>query len=477
MIARSRLARSLCSRSFFIASAAFGAAACWSTEALASGFTVAHFGGDHGNVTADNPTAIYYNPAGLADRDPADEEKKFEVHLFIDGNFAFRKLTWDHAASKSDVPEPMGAAGANTGEASLFNFVVAPMIGANFKIKDFAIGAGFYVPFGGQESWDSNPKFASSKLFPGPVDGVQRWHNISGILRSSYITLAAAYDIVDRVSFGASINLIRSDAQTIRARVPDGSNDISQEGRSLLDVGGWEGSFGVGILGEIVPRKLWIGASYQAQPGVVGEMDLKGTLQNNFGGTKTNDKVQLFQALPAIYRLGIRARPADKWEVRLTGEVQDYSVFTNQCIAVATAKTCTTNADGSATAGENPAPIQNIVRRWTAAFSTRLGASYWVADPVELFASFGYDSNAVPSSTLEPTLMDFHTLSPALGGTFSIGKHLKAEISYTQYIAIPRNTTGQSILATLASPSKTPDSGGKYNQILGVIDVNAEVSF
>jgi len=451
------------------------------SSASASGFNTARFGGDLGNVTTDNPTALYFNPAGLADRDPNDKERKFEFHLFVDGNFAFRAASWTHNASKYDIPEPQGAEGANTGEAGFFNFIPAPDFGVNFKIKDFAVGAGFFVPFGGQQTWDTNDKFSDStkppgSLFPGPVDGVQRWHTISGTLRTIYVTLGAAYDIAQRVSLGASFNLNINQIQTIRAREPGGTNDISAEGRSLLDVSGITPSFGVGILGEVVPRKLWLAASYQSQPGVIGDMKLTGTLQNNFAGTTTNDPIALFQQLPAEYRFGVRARPDDKWEVRFTGEVIDWSVLDNQCITKDTADTCDVNLDGSAKDPKN-APIQNIVRRWGPAFGARLGASFFYKPEIEFMASFGYDSSAVPSSTLEPTLTDFHAFSPSIGGRFGIGKHFEIGASYTHFFYVPRDTTGQSILATLEAPSRTPDSGGKFSQTLGLINVNAQLSF
>lgn len=464
--------------SAFACSAAFAAATLGSaTEASASGIATARFGGEHGTPTTDNPTAIYYNPAGLADRDPNDTKTPFEFHLYADANLAWHAQTWTHSASKTDTPEPAGAAGANTGEAKLLNFAAAPMAGVNFKIKDFAIGAAFFVPFGGQAQWSKNQKFANSKTFAGPYDGQQRWQVIDGEIKSVYISVGAAYDIAKRVSIGAAFNLVNSDVKQNRARVSDGSNDISIEGRSYLDVSSWNGAFGAGILGEVVARKLWLGASYQSQPGVIGNMVMKGTLQNNFVGAKSKDPVKLFQSMPAIYRFGVRARPIDKFELRFSADITDWSVFKNQCITSDKATSCTVNKDGSATKGENPVPLQNIVRNWGPAFGARIGASYWVKEEIELIAGLGYDSNAVPSSTLEPALVDFHDFFPTLGAHFAIGKHFGVELSYTQFIYLARDTTGANKNATLASPSNTPDSGGKYTQAIGVTQVGVDAAF
>src|SRR3954469_22533555 len=79
----------------------------------ASGFASARFGGEHGNPTETNPTALYYNPAGIAFSEG--------THLFIDGSLAIRHATWTHAKSVHDVAEPAGAEGANFGKASLTN--------------------------------------------------------------------------------------------------------------------------------------------------------------------------------------------------------------------------------------------------------------------------------------------------------------------------------------------------------------------
>lgn len=441
-------------------------------DAAASGYGTARFGGEHGHPTTDNPTAIYFNPAGLADRDP-DAEKKFEFHLFVDNNLAFRSLNWRHGKSATDI-EPADAPGSNSGENGLFNVLASPMAGVNFKIDNFAVGAGVYFPFGGQASWDKDETWAGNAKYPGPVDGVQRWHTIDGTIRTMYISLGVAYDIASRVSIGASFNLARSEVNTIRARIADGTNDPAAEGRSLVDVSGWNGAFGVGILGEVVPRKLWLGASYQSEPGVAGDQVLEGTLTNYFNGPQPVVDVKLFQEMPAVYRIGLRARPIEEMEFRFSGEVIGWNVFRRQCLANATDDACDANRDGSPKEG---APVQNIARDWSTGLGIRVGASWFASKAVELFGGIGYDNNVVPDSTLEPALQDYHDISPGVGARFSAGDIFDIAISYTQFIYFGRDTTGKSSLPNLEPPSRTPDSGGEYSQVLGVVNTNVELSF
>src|SRR5687767_2908305 len=84
--------------------------------AHASGIAVARFGGEHGHPTTDNPTAIYYNPAGIALR-PG-------TRIFLDGSLAGRWASYqrpESAISKDGTGTPEGATDANAGTAKIAN--------------------------------------------------------------------------------------------------------------------------------------------------------------------------------------------------------------------------------------------------------------------------------------------------------------------------------------------------------------------
>src|SRR4051812_26473862 len=139
--------------------------------APASGYSIASFGGEKGTPMTTNATALYYNPSGIADSEGG--------HAFVDANTAWRHALYERSASSSDVPEPPGAEGANTGRASLLNLIPSPFVGATYKIGRVGLGAAFFTPFGGQSAWDKNDHFQGNTSFPGPIDGVQRWSQIS----------------------------------------------------------------------------------------------------------------------------------------------------------------------------------------------------------------------------------------------------------------------------------------------------------
>ncbi|HSO00069.1 MAG TPA: outer membrane protein transport protein, partial [Candidatus Nanopelagicales bacterium] len=361
--------------------------------ALASGFSSARFGAEHGNPVTPNPTAVYYNPASLGETEG--------FHLFVDGSLALRSAGWQHALAETDDDSSAatytggrwGEGQPNAGQATLFNVIAAPMIGASYKLGDLAFGAGWYVPFGGQATWDKDENYnyegadfaakpaGLAPAYPGPYDGVQRFHTISGAIQSMYFTLAAAYKIPGvGLSIGVSGNFIRSSVKTLRARTVAGDNTLASEGRSLIDVSGLHASFGVGLMYEAIPKKLWFGASYQAQPGF-GEMELTGTLRNEVTGLPAETAVSMYQSLPDIIRLGARWKPTDDLELRLFGDFSRWSVMQNQCIANE-GQPCEVDETGAAAGGSNP--IVNISREWNDAFGIRAGLSYWPTEVAEV---------------------------------------------------------------------------------------------
>ncbi|HEY8378385.1 MAG TPA: outer membrane protein transport protein, partial [Nannocystis sp.] len=423
-------------------------------KAAASGLATARFGGEHGHPTADNPTAIYYNPAGIA--------LKPGTRIFIDGSIAFRWASYARpdSAINSLTGTPEGARDANAGEARLFNVIAAPFAGvsSDFGTKFFSAGAAVYFPFGGQARWKPNDKYAHvmgndlAQKYPGAVDGVQRWYAIDGSLRSMYITGAVAFNIAKiGLSIGLSGSAIRSEVDTIRARNADGTDDLVlssgmlKEGRSWLKASGWQGGFGIGFVWQW-RDKLWIGGSYTSRPNVTGDMTLKGTLQNAFTTSVVDapTPIELTQRYPDIIRLGFRFRPISKLELRLFGDFTNWKVLDKQCVLIATAEGRRCDFPGADTALTNPEEFggdkpddqvvgvtQHLPRFWKPAGGVRIGASYWVVDPVELFAGLGFDSNAVPVQTLDPALMDSHKMSFSLGGRFRLHERLHLGLTLT----------------------------------------------
>jgi long-chain fatty acid transport protein len=437
-----------------------------SPTAHTAGFASARFGGEHGNVTATNPTALYYNPGALGFSDG--------IHVMLDGSLALRSVTWEHPPAPSDPPDPPGGEGANAGTADAFNVFGAPAFGASMRIGELALGAGVFVPFGGRVRWSENSAFAGDETYPLAADGVQRWHTIEGALSYIYATLGGAYRI-GPVSVGLSANLISASVETLRAYSPSADTlpHTDQEARADLEFEKIVGSFGAGALVEVIAERLWLGASYQAQPGL-GEMKLPGTLVLTHQGVERKDGVELHQALPDIVRLGARYRPWSDTEFRLFGDLTRWSLMQTQCVAIA-GHPCAVTPSG-ADAGDGGV-FWNIRRNWHDTISLRGGGSRWIRPELELFLGLGFETAATPDETLEPELPDAVTLQGAFGARWELVRGLFLAGSYTHLLYLPRDNVGKSELSSAEVPTRRPDGGGKYTQWISVFNANFEAVF
>jgi long-chain fatty acid transport protein len=431
--------------------------------ALAAGFAVTRFGGEHGHPTTDNATALYYNPAGLS--------ASRGTHVFFDALLAYRKLTYTRFRHPSDVPEPADAAGANTGRGELLDALASPALAVTHRLGPVVLGAGFFTPFGGFNRFQERAEFADHPRYAGPVDGVNRWHSIEGLNVTSYGALGAAYRLPGtRLSLGLAANVMLSVLEDLRAWSADG-NGLEGEGRSLLEARGIAFGFGAGLLYEALPRRLWLGASYQSRPNLGGEQRLHGSLQNDIGGPSSAE-VDVLSDLPDVIRWGLRYRPRRRLELRLFGDVTRWSAFEHQCVLLA-GRDCRLEADGSQPSGG--AVLQNIPRQWRDSFDARAGLSVWTSSILEVMTGIGYGSSAVPDRTLEAGMPDFENVSFSLGGRVRITPKTFMALSYTQMLFVPRQV--ESGLSSYAVPTRSPDAGGHYAQSVGYCDINLDVQF
>jgi long-chain fatty acid transport protein len=294
---------------------------------------------------------------------------------------------------------------------------------------------------------------------------------------------------------GATLNLISTTVSSYLGKSASGNPATAsgQEGRSFLDVRGFDASFAVGAMLEILRDQLWLGGAYQAQPGL-GQQSLKGTSSQTLFGKTQDFPVTFTQGLPDIIRYGVRFHPKNTpLEFRVFGDYTRWSKMQAQCTVV-TGDPCsivpvdfTTNPNQGAqnsTAGG----VQSYNRRdWKDTYGVRVGASYWVKPQIELFVGGGYETAAVPDSTMAPDLFDANNILAAIGGRFALTDMLFLTASFTQIQYLNRDNTGKSTLNTLPNPppngtslnlpTQEMDGGGQYTQWVSLLTGNIEAMF
>ena len=459
-----------------------GGALLGSSTLHAGGFMVAHFGGEHGNPMASNPTSIYYNPAGLAGVKGTE--------LYAEGQFAFRNLTYDRPAAAADNAATRSAdsIAAVSGKGSLTNALQSPFAGVatNLGIDGLGLGLAFFVPFGGQAIFDKNDRYANSSDFPGAFNGPQRWQDIEGTIRSLYVSAGGAYQFPFGLRIGVAVNLVRNEINDIKAfNGGTGTDDTTGEGRAWLKTANTTLALGVGV--QFTPPsypELTVGLSYQSQPGF-GKTTLKGDGRIKIGAApEINPQVGIEQTLPDVFRLGLSYRVTNAFEIAVWGAFERWSVFKSQCFTNRDLPNSNCIVDDRGQTAPESVVISNIPRHWKDVFNFRASGSYQVIPELEIMAGFEYDGNAVPDETMMVDLPDFENFGLTLALNYALMQQkLKLYLGFTQFKYLsrdiplqPRDATGVR-QAPYQGSSRQPDNAGHYHESVSLVTFGVSYTF
>lgn len=201
-----------------------------STVALGAGFKLDVHGsraiGMGGAVTAfiDDPSAIYYNPAGIAGR------KGFLAQLGI--ALIIPMLNFTHAEDGETTSSP---------------FHVSPPPHGHFVFgitDDLSIGVGLFSPYGAAGKW--------------PPNWEGRFKAISSQLQIFDANPTIAYRLHRRLKLGVGFNAVRGTVVIER-----GLNFVDTEGTVVLGGATWGFGWNIGAQVEVVENRLFFGATYR----------------------------------------------------------------------------------------------------------------------------------------------------------------------------------------------------------------------
>lgn len=155
--------------------AVIAASTATSSRARAAGFANVGMGGEQGTPVSTNTNALYFNPGALGFSEG--------TQLGMYGSIVLRDATWTKSQlAKTDLAVPAAAQGANTGEAKVLNFLGGvSAFGGTARLGNLVIGAGFFAPFVGNQTFSHNdafPRVAKSPAdmtYPLAANGIQRF--------------------------------------------------------------------------------------------------------------------------------------------------------------------------------------------------------------------------------------------------------------------------------------------------------------
>ena len=316
---------------------------------------------------ADDPSAIYFNPAGIVQ---------------LEGQNVMVGLTYVKQNGGEFTGTTPLAPVATTETQKSLNFFIPNAYWTRKASPNFAYGVGIFAPFGlGQEYKDKN-----TSIFRNQITKID--------LLTLVVNPTVAWKVNDVLSVGAGIDFMYGAATLEKTPVGAPGNLYN----SKLEADGTAWGYNFGLL--LTPAKsLKIGVSHRSpfamdfKDGDVEVRNINPLIAPLFGGASSFDtKGSTTLHMPATTTVGI----AYIWD-RLTVEVDADMTWWHSY-----------NSLDILLDRQVPPVVVNTSspKNWNDTVAWYLGGEYRVTDPLALRAGFRWDPTPVPTATMGPELPD-----------------------------------------------------------------------
>lgn len=352
----------------------------------------------------DDSSAIYYNPAGIAQGKTLDAQVG-----------AAPLIAGHHFISPS-------------GHQTNLKFAIATPFHAYVSggiTENISVGMGLYTPFGLSLAWPS--KWEGRRLITEASNA------------NYYFNPTAAYRY-GPLRIGAGFQLVRSTVELKKA-VAFGD----QEGTVDLGGGTWGAGGNIGVQFQAIERYLDIGAHYRSAvklnyDGLAHFTNVPAGLQ----GTLHDQAVTTSLVLPDSLAFGLASRPLERLLVDLDVVWFNWNHLDSVNIHFPQ------DATGSLSSVEP--------KRWQNQVNVHLGAEGTLSEHWRVRGGILYDPTPSPQSTLAPDIPDATRINLAAGATYAFTNGLRIDAGYQLLFLLTRTST---------NPLLPGDYGGNVN-ILGL---------
>ncbi len=377
-------------------------------------------------ATADNPSAIYYNPAGIAQLD-GDNLRGSLYGIYLDQAY-----------------QPMaGAASAGNTFRNSDHLAAVPsgFYTHTFKNSPWTAGLGVYAPYGGSMNWSPNTGFATVATL--------------GKLTYFSINPALALKLSPQFLIGAGLIANYTDMDVQQWLNP---SQLSPNGFQFRG-DGWSMAYNIGALWQPI-QQVSVGASFRSSSPVT----LKGrTVVQAVREAQVTTPAQMELTFPLNATFGVSYRPTPKWNLEFDAVYTGWSSF------------------GSTTIQQQQAPESGVGQDiagtldWQDSWTYEFGVTRYLGKDWHVSAGYAYDENSVPNQFYTPLAADLDRHFFSLGVGFA-GKTINFDVTYQFGYGPPNTVTG-------SLPSFTPDqfnpetANGKYSFFSNAVMVSAGIHF
>ena len=366
-------------------------------------------------ATADNPSAIYYNPAGITQ---------------LEGN-NFRGGVYGIYLDPSYNP-PSGTPNSGQTYHSSDNFAAVPQIFYTYTPKDspLSFGLGVYAPYGGSINWPQDTGFRSVA--------------ISGSLEYITINPVVAVKVLPSLSVGGGVMVNYGNISMFQG-LAGGTAPLTNFFNFSGD--GWSVGYNAGILWQPHP-KISFGATFRSSASLNFQGNTDFQLQPRPYYTPTQRNASARFTFPLTTVLGVSYRPTPKWNIEFDANYTGWNSFGMVNIHQSSPLT---------TPFTNNIPVK---LNWQASWMYEFGVTRYFDNGWHMSGGYAFNENSVPNEYYTPLAADMDRDFFSIGAGRN-GKTFDFDIAY-QFGYGPIHTV------TGSTPSSTPgqfagqSADGKY---------------
>jgi long-chain fatty acid transport protein len=377
---------------------------------------------------ASDPSAIFFNPAGLA--------YQSGINIMGGGTFVMPSISF-----KGPAP--------STTETKMESQIFFPpnLYGTYALNNKWVVGIGLFTPYGLGSEWNK--------------DWVGRAISVKTSIQTFYINPTVSYKISDQLAVGVGLSYIYGTVSLSKRVVipPAGVN-----GTLSLDGNGTGIGYNIGVLCKPT-EKLSLGASFRSLTKLEFSGDAKFsdmlTLAPFFpGGT---GKATL--PMPADVFVGAAYQITSDLTVEADFQFVGWSSYDQLVINLPTGP-----AAPAQLGGQPLQKTQTQIKKWDDGYLGRLGAEYRYNDRFAFRAGLIYDISPQPASKMEPMLPDADRIDVSIGAGYKINQQLSVDIAYMIVLFADRTST-------FIPDGSTSAFGGPYSSTANLLSIDLSYQF
>jgi long-chain fatty acid transport protein len=365
-------------------------------------------------ATADNASAIYYNPAGIAQLE-GNHLRSGIYGIYLDPSFS----------------PTNGASNSGKTYHSSDHYAAAPQLFFTHTSKNspFSFGLGVYAPYGGKINWPEDTGFRAVAL-----DGSLTYLRFNPVM---------ALKLAPNLSIGAGLM-----ADYAKMDLEQGLRPFPQPPNFYLFKGtGWSMGYNLGALWQPC-ESISIGATFRSSTTVTlnGHTEFE---QISAGIPYTSLPAHSNFQFPLTAVFGISYRPTPKWNLEFDADYTDWSSFGKVTIY----------QQGNVPLGgaQNPTVTLDWQTSWMYEFGvTRVFDNGW-----QVSAGYVYDENSVPNAYYTPLAADLDRHFFSIG-TGHKGRHIDFDVAYQLGFG-PAHTVSGSQPSSLSGTFAGQNADGTYH--------------